>query len=354
MCVSPVKIKNPNYGSKVELIKKTTDTINKYLLVPCNVCSQCLMSRQMQVVQRARALCLDHYMYMVTLTYNNESLPVYTCKSTGYQIPYADISDVQKMFKRIRYAKLIDREWCYYFVSERGSEKGRPHFHGLIFIKKNQDDDKLYPAILETSLRKLVLSEWKRNYGSDRVPIWKPLLTFRQKYVGSKRYSNFDLHYCVNHSTEKGVDDVAFYVTKYILKPSVKEARLQQALRLNYDIDEYDEIWKIVRSRSFVSKGFGARSDNEISYVRSCIEKSKNDPTGLKYFSSDGTPSPLSRYYRKFLSPDAAICSAAARGGPVVADDRSIQEKIQFVQRGNVILEKARMRDISELYPTKD
>lgn len=63
------------------------------------------MSRQMQVVQRARALCLDHYMYMVTLTYNNESLPVYTCKSTGFQIPYADISDVQKMFKRIRFSK---------------------------------------------------------------------------------------------------------------------------------------------------------------------------------------------------------------------------------------------------------
>lgn len=365
MCVSPVKIPNPNYKSKVAIIQKTTDTLNQYLYVPCNVCPECLMSRQGSLVQRARNMALDHYIFFCTLTYNRESLPVYDCvydkvNEDGskihkeYHIPYADISDVQKMFKRIRISKSIPRDWSYFFVSERGTDKGRPHFHGLIFIPKLIDDDKLYPAILETSLRKLILSEWKRNYGSDRSPIWKPLLTYRVKYVAGKRISNYDLHYVVNHSTEKGSDDVAFYVTKYILKPSAKEARLQQALRLNLDEDFYNEVWSVVRSRSFCSKHFGARSDKQVSYVKSCIEKSKTDPSGLKYFNSDGSPFPLSRYYRKYLSLDACITSVAARGGPVYEDDRSITEKIQSVQHGSAILQKARKRDISELYPIDD
>ena len=53
------------------------------------------------------------------------------------------------------------------------------------------------------------------------------------KFVGGIRYSNFDCHYVVPHATEAGASDVAFYVSKYVLKVSANEVRLQQALRLN-------------------------------------------------------------------------------------------------------------------------
>ena len=184
MCLSPIKIPNPNYHSPVELIQKTTDTENTYLLVPCGVCSECLMKRQSDIVQRCKCLALDHYLFFCTLTYNPESLPV-VVTSTGVAVKYADYSDAQKMFKRIRKYDLFGRPFKYFFVSERG-KKGRPHFHGLIFIPKKPDDDKLLPSILETSVRKVLFREWRRNYGSSRNPIWKPLFTYKSKFVGGK------------------------------------------------------------------------------------------------------------------------------------------------------------------------
>lgn len=173
--------------------------------------------------------------------------------------------------------------------------------------------------------------EWKRNYGSTRNPIWKPLFDYHSKYVAGKRYSNFDCHYVTPHSSKDGEDDVAFYVTKYVLKPSKKEQSLQQALRLNLDVDEFRDVWKIVKSRSLCSKGFGAYSDLEIDYVKSCLERSKNDPDGLKFYTLNGSSQPISRYYRKYISPDIAICSVAARGGPITCDDRDLSDKIRSV-----------------------
>lgn len=223
MCLSPIKIPNPNYGAKAELLRKTKDCESRFMYVPCNVCAECTAAKQQQIVQRCRSLCLDHYLFFVTLTYNADSLR-YVDTSTGFHIPYADLSDLQKMFKRIRYRNMIDRPFLYFAVTERGSKKGRPHIHFLLFIRKNKDDDKLYPAQLEPYLFRLFLSEWKRNYGSDRKPIWKPLLTYKKAFRHGRMYSNYDCHYVVNHSTENGSDDVAFYVSKYVLKPSDKES----------------------------------------------------------------------------------------------------------------------------------
>lgn len=280
--------------------------------------------------------------------------------STGFDIPYADISDVQKMMKRIRKDNKFGRKFIYFFCSERGKAKSRPHFHGLIFIPKFKSDDKLFPAQLETSVRNVLFSEWRRNYGSTRSPIWKPLFTYRSKYVGSKRYSNFDCHYVVPHSTEHGSDDVAFYVSKYVLKSSPKENALQSALRLNLvienpdtgelDTSEYENVWSVVKSRCFFSKGFGAASDFEIDYVRSCIDRSKDHSDGLKFYHSDGSSSPLPRYYRKFLSPDAAISSAVARGGTLTYDDRSLSEKMRSIERGKKVVQQVSDHDISEFY----
>lgn len=349
MCVSPIKIKNPNYHSSVDLIKRTTDTLNSYLLVPCGVCSECLMNRQINLVQRARTLCLDHYLFFCTLTYNRQSLKSVST-STGVNINYADVTDVQKMMKRIRKYNSFGREFVYYFVSERG-KKGRPHFHGLIFIPKKSDDDKLFPAILETTVRNVIFHEWRRNYGSTRLPIWKPLFSYRQKFVSGKRFSNFDLHYVVSHSSEKGADDVAFYVTKYILKGSEYERKLQQALRLNLPVDEYESIWKIVKSRSVSSHGFGYRTDREKAYVHYCAELSVNDSDGLKYFNADGTSVPISKYYRKKLDPELIIKSVESIGGPNVYDDRSIDDKINSLRTGDRILSDVKKIDISEFYP---
>lgn len=349
MCVSPVKIPNPNYGNKLPLMRKMYDCENQYLNVPCGVCDECLHSRQMQVVQRARVMALDHYIFFCTLTYNNESLPYHVC-SNGYKIPFVAVSDLQNMFKRIRNGNLFTRPFSYFFVSERGSERGRPHVHGLIFIKKKDTDDPLYPAQLEPVVRNVVFREWRRNYGSHRCPVWRPLFTYRSKFVSGKLYKNFDVHYVVPHATEEGSSDVAFYVTKYVLKPNVKERSLQQALSLNLSAEEYNEVWSKVKSRSICSKGFGSKSLKQENYVKDCIVNSQDDPDGFKFYTEKGESQPLARYYRKFITLDNAVRSSEARQSPLTVDTRSVSEKDMSIERGSVIRSKVSNREISDLF----
>lgn len=347
MCISPIRILNPNYGAKSDLMRMTKDCESQYINVPCGVCSECTANRQMQLVQRCRNMALDHYMYFCTLTYNNESLPSITT-STGFTIKYADISDVQKMMKRLRVSNRIGREFSYFFVTERGSERGRPHVHGIFFIPKKSDDDLNYPLQLETSLRGIIFSEWRRNYGSRRNPIWRPLCTFHSKWSHGQLYTNFDLHFVHERTSSEGSDDVAFYCSKYLLKPSNKEIRLQQALRLNLSEDEYDDVWKLVKSRCLCSKRFGLSSDYEKQYVLYCLERSKNDPTGLKYYTYKGQPQPIAKYYKKLVSKDVALSSVSASGGPIYSDTRSITSKLNSIERGKTIRFKIDSRDFTE------
>lgn len=349
MCVSPVRIRNPNYGNTTPLLRATTDCESQYLNVPCGVCDECVAKKQSDLVQRVRVLSLDHYLYMFTLTYNNESLPRVLC-SNGVSIPYADHGDVVKMFKRIRYYNLFGYPFKYIVVSERGSRRSRPHFHGIVFIEKKWSNDPLFTAQLESRLWKVLFKEWRRNYGSDRRPVWKPLFNYRQKYVGGVLYRNFDLHYVVPHSTENGSSDVAFYVTKYILKPNDKEKKLQQALHLNLDPDEYDSIWSLVRSKSSKSLNFGSATPKEISFVKSQISASKQDPIGFNFKNPDGSLAPLPRYYRRYVTADDVIESVAARGGPTAIRERSEGSIQQSLEKGKIRFQKVSQRDISEMF----
>lgn len=289
------------------------------------------------------------------MTYNNESLPKLTC-SNGVTIPYADISDIQKMIKRIRQGNLFGSSFKYFFVTERGSDRGRPHVHGLIFIPKSQifSYNDLTTSQLETKVRAVLFKEWRRNYGSDKFPIWKPLFTFRQKFVGGLLCKNFDCHFVAPHTSDKGEDDVAFYVTKYVLKPSDKDRRLQQSLRLNLDPDEYESVWRVVRSRCLCSKGFGAATDLQKQYVRDCIKRSSSNENGFQFYSRDGSISSLARYYRKFVTPEDAVKSVSSRGGPLVYDERPQDLKDKSIANGYRILSEIRNRDLSTLFNDED
>lgn len=354
MCISPVRIRNPNKGCTAELLRLTSDCDSTYINVPCGVCPECISKKQSDLVQRVRVLSLDHYLYMYTLTYNNESLPVYRC-STGYSVRYADHNDIRLMFKRIRKENLFGFPFLYLSVSERGSERARPHFHGIIFIPKEcGKNDPLFTAIMETKIRNVLYHEWRRNYGSTRSPIWRPLFTYHSKYVGGKRYSNFDCHYITPHSSDKGESDVAFYVTKYVLKTSAQEVRLQQALRLNLPPDEYAKVWPIVRSRCTKSHDFGSATPKEVEYVKKQISASNSSPEGLHFLNPDGSRAPLPRYYKKYVSPEDAISSVSARGGPLAIRDRSHEDFDRIITLSDIRKEKISNHDISVLTTLND
>ena len=359
MCTNPQKIKNPNLGSKIPFILKTQDTVSKYILVPCGVCDECLHSRQQGLIQRCQVMLLDHYLYFCTLTYNNETLPSLTT-STGFTIKYADISDVQNMIKRLRKSDRIGRPFKYFFVSERGSLHGRPHFHGLFFIPKYSNDDKFYPNQLETSLRGIILSEWRRNVAfrytktgkliPDSIhPQYVNLCTFRRKFSHGQFIQNYELHHVLESTSKEGSSDVAFYVTKYLLKPSSRERRLQQALRLNLSSSEYKDVWKMVKSRWVCSKEFGKATDLQKDYISSCLEYSRNNSDGLMFYDFHGNPRPLTKFFRKDVPSEILLDSVFAQGGPLRFYDRTPSDIANSVERLKVIRSKIDNRDFSEL-----
>lgn len=314
MCISPIRIRNPNLGM-IGPNAQFKDCKSQFINVPCGVCPQCVANRQMQLVQRIECESLVNHLFFCTLTYNNECLPVVST-STGYDIRYADVSDVQNMFKRLRKRNAFSRPFRYFAVSELGSSKGRPHFHLLFFIPKYDDDDFNTCLTLQKTLFDEVLSEWKRNYGSRKFPDYKPLCTYVRKYVHGRLRTNFDLHY-VNPTLSSGAEsDVAFYVLKYMMKPSNRIIRLQQALHLNLPDDEYESIWKIVKTRHFESEGFGFGTsdfdvvngkriyrvpDKVLNHLKKGLKLSNrmpDEPIASFYSPVDGSSHPLAKYYK--------------------------------------------------------
>lgn len=318
MCLSPVTIDNPNYGKKFTPgdVFSLKDCTSHKLRVPCGHCSECIANKQMQLVQRVQMESINNYIFFCTLTYNNESLPEITC-SSGFSIKYADVHDLQNMFKRLRKYNRLGRKIRYLAVSERGSEFGRPHFHILFFVPKLDSDNDFTPFNIEQLMFDWILSEWKRNYGSTRKPVYKPLCTYKCRYRRGRRISNYDLHFVVSLPDDISGSNCAFYVLKYMLKPSDKDTRLQQALKLNLPDDEYNDIWNLVRSRLVCSKGFGINPDEDfnpdpsiVEYIRGCVKTSLSEDFPKYYNKDSGLSFPLARYYKSrsdFYSFDDAL-----------------------------------------------
>lgn len=215
-----------------------------------------------------------------------------------------------------------------------------------------------------------VLNEWRRNYGSRKYPCYRPLCTYVSRFVHGKLRSNYDLHYVNPSLTVEGCSDVAFYVTKYMMKPSDREKRLQQALHLNLDKIEYEEVWSKVRSRTFASLGlgvdgtntpFGVEPDSSIvAYIRNCVESSKVSESSAKFYNPQtGTSFPLSRYYKtKFycynLDDEKVFFDRQDRIDGVVIDDTHISQKMlaegRHQSRVNIIESHDHSCELDELY----
>lgn len=318
MCISPIRIPNPNAGMQKTQGRFHKDCSSKFIEVPCHHCPECIKTMQMGFVQRIQMESLDNHLFMATLTYNNEMLPRITT-STGYDIRYADVEDVKRMFKRLRKRDAFGRPFRHFTVSELGSKRARPHFHILFIISKYETDTHSDCLNLENVMFREVLKEWCRNVGSTKSPVYKPCCTYVRSIIRGKVRTNYDLHYVNPNLTDGGVADVGFYVLKYMLKPDEHDrpTRLRRALKLNLSEEEYKSTWSLVKPRHFQSLGFGlGRSQRALGdhgrkyfdmspkvrdYVRQSVSRSKSDFPSPRFFNPvDGKPFPLSRYYQTF------------------------------------------------------
>lgn len=237
-------------------------------------------------------------------------------------IPYLDINHLQLLFKRMRDNNTLGRPFRYLAVSERGSDKGRPHAHIIFFIPKREGDTVATCESLNVLLRKMLLSYWSKNVGTRKNPRYERLFLYRQKFINGKRYSNFDCHY-VNPSVDGGVANVAFYVTKYVSKDSDKERSLMLLLRgMLASKSDFDLVWSVVKSRLVCSKGLGFDAEfvpdvkmdpitgtmhrtRRLSFNSAIVSALKSNALLDKesgsavYVNFDGKHIPLCSYYRE-------------------------------------------------------
>lgn len=301
MCLSPILIKNVNYGntSKLSHIK---DSSAQFIPVPCGRCSVCLALKQNYLVQRVQMESLSHDLYFGTLTYNNESLP--TIKVGEFSLNYVDISDWQKMLKMIRKHEDLP-PFKYFLVTEYGGKRHRPHIHFILSFPKDDKQILAERVSFELKLKDIFLQYWRRNLGSTRSPVWQNLCT----YVHTRKSYNYDLHYLNPSLGSNGLEDVAFYTTKYCLKFDKWLDSLKSKLFFNLPESEYTKVWDLLRPRRLISKGFGSFQDPKvIEHINKGIDLSLSEPSAMfPYFISPvtGDTFPLSPYYsKKFLTLD--------------------------------------------------
>ena len=313
-------IKNVNYGT-TSSIKCYKDTSSQYIPVPCGRCSVCLHLKQQYFVQRIQMEALSHDLYMLTLTYNNESLRHYECGD--FTFAYADVTDWQKMIKMIRKHESLP-PFKYFLVNEYGGKRHRPHFHAILSFPKDDTHTLADRWSFEILLNSIFMRYWRRNVGSSRSPIWKPLF----EYHCTRKKRNFDLHYCDPSSSTSGLDDVAFYVSKYVLKFDKWADKFKSKLYFNLPEDEYKEALKVFMPKKFISKHFGSIDDTKVyDHIVRGIELALADPQAFyPYFISpvDGSTYPLSPYYASKLLTFQDLDVFNARKPLINSDDAII------------------------------
>lgn len=264
--------------------------------------------------------------------------------SISVSIPYAEVHDIQLLFKRLRDNLMILPEFSgrslkYMAVSELGKEHGRPHFHILFFVSKLESDyikkwepgkapkhagsQEFKPSVLfglERLLYDKVKEFWSVNVGTRKNPIYEPRFEHHTKISGNKVYTNYELHYVDPAGTDGGTLNVAYYVGKYALKDSPWEKKRKAFCYDNMLPERAFETWNKIKSRLLLSKGFGLNAVyvHASDVVRKCekrrlmvpdwrlceelrvdsIKDAGKQPFAI-YINKDGKHVPLAQYYKR-------------------------------------------------------
>lgn len=304
MCSTPVKVKNPYYKSGAayyfegETYPLDSRFVSRqpFIEVPCGNCPDCRDSYVMSIIQRAQMESLSSYVYMVTITYDDEHLPFleFTYNSTNHKhyalkptygkakVYYADVSHIQSLMKRLRNSTIFShRDFRYLLCTEYGSEGFRPHFHILFFVAKHPADPDNFPSLFESKLKWTIFANYGDNIGTRKHPFYRPYFQYRVAYRHGQEYSTYtcklvrDYNKDVNDSSSiNSIDSVNAainYVVSYINKPSRYDELVSDFVD---DIDDVldNELSRktklLLKSRCIFSKGFGWGFDSSARKVK--------------------------------------------------------------------------------------
>ena len=337
MCLRPYIVKNYNRGAQNFLAWATKDVTSHTISVPCGTCPECASMRQTDILERAELATIDHDVYYGTLTYNNKAIPhsrdFVHLDGTVRNYIYAEPDDFRRMIQRIRKENFHNEvPLKYIMVTEYGGRFHRPHIHFLLFVPRKKFQfwyeryGRWYSAWyvpggdwnevnFSTIFFDVFLSQWKRNIvKSTKKPVWLPLCTY---VVGRDGRSTYDFHYVEPYTRDgKTLNNVAKYVTKYVLKFDKWLDKLRHGIYSNLSTEDYLELWKLLRPKCRISLGLGTGNPEYSEHVRKGIDEGRKGVNGkfIPYFIdlNNGKYMPLGRYLRrKYLTVDDAVDLAA-------------------------------------------
>lgn len=312
MCISPIRIKNPNHGNYISDYQRLhSDTVSQYINVPCGQCPACRFLRQANYFQRALVEAQYSYVYFVTLTYNNNSIG--NAELCGEMFTVAPFTDIQLLNKRLRNNNPFgNRNFKYLAVREYGKRTGRAHWHLLYFVEKKQDDTQLTPYTFTPKFEKALLRFYATNIGTDSEPIYQSKFTDTVRFAGGKMFRPFD---CQFIDTDKSILPL-FYVLKYISKDSALYKKIQvlaEQEAVEHTETTKQKILNDFKPKVWKSISFGLPISPEgvdlaKQIVRKSIKMSMDSGADFPTFYLDDIKLPLCNYYKsKFMTPDEDI-----------------------------------------------
>lgn len=385
-CLSPITIDNPNYGylslfkgrknipsgSKSirvyqEKISDRLKPLTSKMLVPCGWCANCLRKKQIYLVQRSQGEVLaGNDLYFFTLTYQNKYIPTIDIGDKRYY--YCDHSDFRNMFNRIRVNKLLPFSFKYMIVSEYGGKRGRPHLHGILSVPAlHQRETRAEKIARGMLIHDVLLKEWRRNVAytesktgklvpNTRCPDWRPLCRY---IVSPDGHRTFDCHYVDPSGSAHGEMDVAFYVTKYCLKPNERIRKTQSYLKLNFSPDEYRKYWQLISPHVWFSKEYGSPYHPAVkNHVLKGAQAAVSDGSPFPFwFSSDANKTfPLALYYTERTLPRLYKEKVFDHKFDWKCDnqDPNYEDYLKTINRFDKVRNSIDHRDIIDFFPEQD
>lgn len=218
MCTQPVRIHNPYYNNvPLDANYKRFCPTSEFIEVPCGHCAECQQRKTSSMIQRCIIEALTSHVYNVTLTYNNEHLPIATytdADGSTVRAPYFDVVHLQNLFKRFRKLSIPDgRQFRYFAVSEYGGKFHRPHAHLLLFVSRRYGETPEDIENLSNWLYDNILSNWVVNVGTNFHPVYLPLCTPATSVRDGQVYTNYQCKLVT--PLEVGIDGKKHPVTDY-------------------------------------------------------------------------------------------------------------------------------------------
>lgn len=196
---------------KDPLIMSKATAIIEWIEIPCGQCVECRLQRSRRWADRCMLEMQYHKQsWFVTLTYDNDHLPLNECinEETGEYNENATLvkKDLQDFMKRLRRAYEYqghDNKLRFFACGEYGSKTFRPHYHIIVFgLELDPDDLTFYKRNLQGDIiynSNLISKCWKKGFSVVGDVTWQSCAYvaryIMKKHLGkeSEFYDNYNI-----------------------------------------------------------------------------------------------------------------------------------------------------------------